>query len=211
MWNFEAINWAGVVVSAVLIGAVVSLFVSILAALIFRCRDNRKSKQSAAAAREFARLIMGRAQRHHAEHIYRFAPYLRDLSDHEKLLLNLTITKVDQIVRSHQATMLYSMAAMLHGEKYLSIEEKRIINLMKKGQGTLVKDDETPCVDDGKLHCVLDDGVCVNCGQVFRILSEDEALQRQYAAFDAVRNALQDYIYGEKSVDDNTRGKEQDC
>lgn len=134
MWNFEAINWAGVVVSAVLIGAVVSLFVSILAALIFRCRDNRKSKQSAAAAREFARLIGMRAQKHHAEHIYRFAPYLRDLSDHEKLLLNLTVTKVDQIVRSHQATMLYSMAAMLHGEKYLSIEEKRIINLMKKGK-----------------------------------------------------------------------------
>ena len=211
MWNFGAINWAGVVVSAVLIGAVVSLFVSILAALIFRCRDNRKSKQSAAEAREFVRLIVGRAQRHHAEHIYRFAPYLRDLSDHEKLLLNLTVTKVEQIIRSHQAMMLRSMAAMLHGEKYLTIEEKRIIDLVKKGQGMPLKDDETPCVDDGKLHYVLDDGVCVNCEQVFRILSEDEARQRQEAAFDAVRSAMQDFIHGEKSADDNTQEKEQDC
>ena len=102
--------------------------------------------------------------------------------------------------------MLYYVAMIFHGSNYLTDEDKKIIGLIKKGIGMPVSDYETPCVNGRKLHYVLDNGVCVNCKALFKVLSEDELKQR----YEAASKAMADWIYGEESAEEGKSGKE-DC
>lgn len=206
MWNFGAINWASVVVSAVLIGATISILVALFVTLIFRCRDNKRSKKSAAVARRLAQSAGEGARRSHAEHNFWFAPHLRDLGDHEKLMLNMILTKVEQIVRSHRAIMLRDIAMIVHGSNYLTDKDNKIIELSNKGIGRLVPDYETRCVNGEIWHYILDDGVCIACKASIRIPSEEELKQR----YEAASKAMADWIYGEESAEEGKSGKE-DC